>query len=112
MESTRCLIQVTTVSGDLSRRKALACLGGTAALLATARPARSRAQATPPPQGEEAVAPNHFALAGEETQITYDASTDAGEPQLTYDGQYGSQTIAGDELRTEESALGRLVTAH
>ena len=110
MESTRCLIQVTTVSGGLSRRKALACLGGTAALLATARPARSRAQATPPPQGEEAVAPNHFALSGTETQLTYEPATAAGGPRVTYDGPYGRHTVVGDEMRVEESALGQLVT--
>ena len=110
MESTRCLIQVTTVSGDLSRRKALACLGGTAALLATARPARSRAQATPPPQGEEAVAPNHFALSGTETQLTYEPATAAGGPRVTYDGPYGRHTAVRDEMRVEESALGQLVT--
>jgi hypothetical protein len=113
MDTNRSTVHATTVIGGISRRMALGRLAGSAtALVAPLGPDRARAQATPAPQAEEGAAPNHFALAGEETQITYDASTDAGEPQLTYDGQYGSQTIAGDELRTEESALGRLVTAH
>ncbi len=107
----RSPVQVTTVSGGLSRRMALACLGsGTAALLATARPDRSQAQATPPPRGEEGAAPNHFALSGAETQLTYEAATAAGGPRVTYDGPYGSHTVVGDEIRVEESALGQLVT--
>ena len=113
MGSTRSPVQLTTVSGGLSRRMALACLGGgTAALLATARPDRSQAQATPPPRGEEGAAPNHFALSGAETQLTYDAATAAGGPRLTYDGPYGSHTAVGDEIRVEESALGQLVTVY
>jgi hypothetical protein len=108
MESTRCPVQVTTICGGRSRRMALAWLGGTAALLAIARPAR--AQATPPPRGEEGAAPNHFALSGAETQLTYDAATAAGGPQVTYDGPYGAHTVVGNEIRAEESALGQLVT--
>jgi hypothetical protein len=110
MGSARAPVQVTTVSGGLSRRMALACLGGgTAALLAAAHPDRSQAQATPPPRGEEDAAPNHFALSGAETELTYDAAT-AGGPRVTYDGPYGSHTVVGDEIRAEESALGQLVT--
>jgi hypothetical protein len=92
---------------------ALACLGGgAAALLATARPDRSQAQTTPPLRGEEGTAPNHFALSGAETQITFDAASAAGGPRLTYDGPFGSYTLVGDEIRTEESALGPMVTVH
>jgi hypothetical protein len=113
MATNPATVHATTVIGGMSRRIALGRLaGGATALVAPLGPDRARAQATPAPQAEEGAPPNHFALAGEETQITYDASTDAGEPQLIYDGPYGSQSIAGDELRTEESALGRLVTAH
>jgi hypothetical protein len=113
MRSTRSPVQSTTLSGGLSRRMALACLsGGTAALLATAQTDRSKAQATPPPRGEEGAAPNHFALSGAETQLTYDAATAAGEPRLTYDGPYGTRTVIGDEIRAEESALGPLVTVY
>ena len=53
--------------------------------------------------------PNRFVLAGTETQITYDATAAAGGPRLAYDGPYGSRTFVGDEIRTEESVLGRLV---
>ena len=113
MGSTRSPVPLTIVSGGLSRRMALACLGsGTAALLTTARPDRSHTQATPPPREVEGAAPNHFALSGAETQLTYEAATAAGGPRLTYDGPYGSRTFVGDEIRVEESALGQLVTVH
>ena len=106
-------VQLTIVSTGLSRRMAVACLGGgTAALLATVRPDRSRAQTTPPLRGEEGAGPNHFALSGAETRLTYEATTAAGGPQLTCDGPYGRHTVVGDEIRAEESALGQLVTVY
>ena len=113
MCTNRSTVRATTAIGGISRRLALGRLAGSAvALVAPLGPDHAWGQATLAPQAEVGAAPNHFTLAGEETWVTYDASTDAGEPQLTYDGQYGIQTIAGDELRAEESALGRLVTAH
>jgi hypothetical protein len=88
----------------------LACFGGTAALLTPARPARALASATPPPREAEGTAPNHVALSGAQTTLTFDADTTAGGPRVSYDGPYGRHTVVGDEVHTEESALGRLVT--
>jgi hypothetical protein len=58
------------------------------------------------------VEPNHFELDGNETHIVFDATTDAGTPQLTYDGPYGSQTFSGDALVIEDGALSRMVTVY
>jgi hypothetical protein len=67
---------------------------------------------TPPPSGEGGATPNHFVLRGAETQLTYDETTVTGLPQLLYEGPYGTQTFSGDEVTTQETALGRLVTVH
>ena len=64
----------------------------------------------PTPSGEGGAQPNHFVLRGAETQITYDATTITGLPQLLYDGPYGSQAFSGDAVTTEQTALGRLVS--
>jgi hypothetical protein len=61
-------------------------------------------------------------LAGGDVQITHDTTGFAGEPQLTYRGPIGfepiderpidSRTIVGDEIRTERSEIGSLVTVY
>jgi hypothetical protein len=63
-----------------------------------------------PSSGEGGAQPNHFVLLGAETRITYDATTIRGLPQLLYEGPYGSRTFSGDEVTTQQTALGRLVT--
>lgn len=112
-------------TAGLSRRAALGRLAGgiaAASLLAAAGRGNAQAQATPGPSDEEGGEANHFGLAGGEVQITYDTTGIAGEPQLTYRGPIGfgpiderpidSRTIVGDEIRTEQSSLGRLVTVY
>jgi hypothetical protein len=110
METNCFSIQAPSGTGGISRRAVLGNLAGGSALLVTIMgQGRAQAQTTPAPE-EAGQAPNHFVLAGEETRIVYDETAGAGEPRLTYEGPYGSQTFAGDTLRTEESTLGRLVT--
>lgn len=103
-------IQPYPGAAGITRRTALGSLAGGVAALSTL--GRDRTQATPIRRTEEGEAPNHFVLDDAETRITCDLTTLAGGPTLTYDGPYGSQTFAGDTIRTEESALGRLVTVN
>jgi hypothetical protein len=98
-------------AGAVSRRTALGLLtGGTTAVFAIRGGRIVQAQATPRPVQEEGVAPNLFLLDGEDTRINYASTSETGEPQLTYEGAYGSRSFVGDAVETEESALGRLVT--
>jgi hypothetical protein len=113
MATNRSPLESNTATGPITRRAALGRLAGGSAigLLATMGQDRVQAQATPTPQGDQGEAPNHFVLAGALTQISYEVTTDAGG-RLTYQGTYGSQTLVGDAIRVEESALGRLVTGY
>jgi len=53
---------------------------------------------------------NHFELRRGRKRITYDATSFAGQRQLTYDNGTESRTFIGDDVRSEESALGTLLT--
>ena len=55
---------------------------------------------------------NRFVLKGEGLEITYDETTFAGPPQLTYQVVQGvpSRTFSGDELSVKPSDIGTLVT--
>ena len=55
---------------------------------------------------------NRFVLRGEGLEITYDETTFAGPPQLTYQVVQGvhSRTFSGNELSSKESDIGTLVT--
>ena len=107
---SRCQVAVTrledaTVEGDLT------CSGLTNADDSATVDVKGEFSAiAPPPSGEGAAQPNHFVLQGAGTQITYDATTITGLPQLLYEGPYGSQTFSGDAVTTQQTALGRLVT--
>jgi hypothetical protein len=112
MATNGSTVQANPCTAGISRRTALSRLaGGTATLVGTAGRDCAQAQATPPPR-EKGKAPNQFVLDGAETRITYDVTADAEGPRLTYHGPYGSQTVVGDMIRTEESALGQLVTGY
>jgi hypothetical protein len=103
-----------SITGGISRRAALsrfATAGAAVALMAANQRAVVHAQ-SPQPTGAVGVAPNHFVLEGEETHIVYDTTTDAGTPQLTYQGPYGDQTFNADALTIEDGALGHMVTAY
>ena len=54
---------------------------------------------------------NHFVLKGDQTEITYDDTSLDGQPQLTYQALPDSaQTFCGDQIRSEVSEIGRLLT--
>ena len=55
---------------------------------------------------------NRFVLTGEGLEITYDETTFAGPPQLTYQVLQGvsSRTFSGNELSSKQSDIGTLVT--
>ena len=121
MTTVRSSDPSTIFTAAISRR---AALGGVAAasLLAAAGRGNARAQATPEPSGEEGEEANHFVLAGGKVQIAYDTTGFAGQPQLTYRGPIGvgpiderpidSRTIVGDEIGTEQTSIGSLVTVY
>ena len=54
--------------------------------------------------------PNVYQLAGDEIQITYTVSNSNGQPQLDYQDAQGSRTFTGNQVRSEQSPLGTLVT--
>jgi hypothetical protein len=126
MDTDRSSDQLNALTIGLSRRAVLsrALVGGVAAasLPVSAGRGNARAQATPGPSDEEGGEANHFVLAGGEVQITYDTTGFAGEPQLTYRGPIGvgpiderpieSRTIVGDEISTEQTSIGRLITVY
>ncbi|PYP88623.1 MAG: hypothetical protein DMF61_05405 [Blastocatellia bacterium AA13] len=54
--------------------------------------------------------PNHFDLHGHGTHIVYDTTSFTGKPQFTYTTGGHSQSFTGDEIRTQDSEIGTLVT--
>jgi hypothetical protein len=117
--------QLHALKPGVSRRAVLGRLAGVsvaATLLAATRHPGTQAQATPGASAESRPTPNHFVLGKGETQIVYDATAFSGEPQLTYRGPIGlgpieerpidTVTNVGDEIRTERSEIGSLVTVY
>jgi hypothetical protein len=103
-----------SITGGISRRAALsrfATAGAAVALIAANQRAVVHAQ-SPQPSAALGSPPNHFVLEGEETHIVYDTTTDAGTPQLSYQGPYGDQTFSGDAITIENGALGEMVTVY
>jgi hypothetical protein len=124
MDTSRTVRLSHALDGGVSRRAALGCLAGAgiAAGLLTGWPYKYiGAQSTP--GSEESGDANHFVLAGGGVvRVTYDTTGFAGEPQLTYRGPIGlgpieerpidTVTNVGDEIRTERSEIGSLVTVY
>lgn len=54
--------------------------------------------------------PNVYQLAGDGIQITYTVSNTNGEAQLDYQDAQGSRTFTGNQINSEQSPLGTLVT--
>lgn len=54
--------------------------------------------------------PNRFELRLGGTTIVYTTSSIAGPPQLSYDNGGETRNFSGDEIETEETGLGTLVT--
>lgn len=53
---------------------------------------------------------NLYQLKGQNTQISYQTTGIAGQPQLTYVDDRGSRTFTGDELRSLDSEIGGIVS--
>ena len=54
--------------------------------------------------------PNQYQLTSNEVQITYTPSNDNGQPELGYQGSHGNITFTGNDIRSEETMLGTLLT--
>ena len=96
-----------TTGAALTRRATVGHLvAGAVSLMGTLTPEVAQAQATP---AASEAAPNHFELTGDKTELRYD-TTKMGRSQLTYAGPHGHLVLPGEQLRDEQSALGRMVT--
>ncbi len=58
-------------------------------------------------QGAE---PTLYELKGHDLHLTYSTTTISGQPQLEYNGALGSRTLSGNEISTQQSELGTLVS--
>lgn len=56
------------------------------------------------------VEPNLFELHGHDAHITYSTTSVAGKPQLVYRTKEQSYSFSGDDIRTQDSELGTLVS--
>ena len=54
--------------------------------------------------------PNQYQLTSNEVQITYTPSNSNGQPELSYQGSRGNLTFTGNDIRSEETTPGTLIT--
>ena len=54
--------------------------------------------------------PNQYQLTGDGLQITYTPGNDNGQPQLGYQGSHGNLTFTANDIRSEETLPGTLIT--
>ena len=54
--------------------------------------------------------PNQYQLTGDGLQITYTPGNDNGQPQLGYQGSHGNLTFTANDIRSEETVPGTLIT--
>jgi hypothetical protein len=54
--------------------------------------------------------PTLYQLEGHDLHLTYSTTTIAGQPQFGYQGALGTRTLSGNEIRTQQSELGTLVS--
>src|SRR5438067_9001902 len=61
---------------------------------------------------QERIHVNRYELKGHQTQITYEETAFDGKPHLTYQVSQGpeTRTFVGEQIRTQENEIGRLVT--
>lgn len=63
---------------------------------------------------QQSIVPNLYELTGQDTQITYLTITPLGQPELRYQGSIANHTVnetfRGDQIRTEHSELGTLLS--
>jgi hypothetical protein len=53
---------------------------------------------------------NQFTLEGYDTQITFSASSLSGVPQFSFSDPVETRSFRGDEIRQEDTGVGRMVT--
>jgi hypothetical protein len=104
----------------MNRRASVQALGGAlvgTALLSggTLRPAGATAaqeesDCESTPEDSATPGPNLYELTGPSLTVTYSTSSIAGEPQLVLADSSGEHTFAGDVIRVQETAIGKLVT--
>jgi hypothetical protein len=58
------------------------------------------------------VQPNQFLLGGYDIKITYETTSIVGVPQLTYQDRSQTLNFRGDQIRTEQTQLGQMVTVN
>jgi hypothetical protein len=54
--------------------------------------------------------PNQYQFTSDGLQITYTPGNDNGQPQLGYQGSHGNLTLTANDIRSEETVLGTLIT--
>ena len=59
---------------------------------------------------QQSTQPNQFDLRGHDVQVTYSSTSFSGQPQFGYQGTLGSHTAQGEQIRTQESELGTLIS--
>ena len=61
---------------------------------------------------QERIQANRYEFKGRQTQITYEETAFDGKPHLTYQVAQGpeTRTFVGEQIRTQENEIGRLVT--
>lgn len=60
--------------------------------------------------GEETKQANLFELQGYDIQITFSTTSITGQPQFSYQDPAENRSFSGDEIVSEETALGQMVT--
>lgn len=58
----------------------------------------------------QSAAPNQFDLKGHDVHVTYSTTSFAGQPQFGYQGAHGEHTLTGEQIRTQQSELGTLIS--
>lgn len=59
---------------------------------------------------QQSAEPTLFELKGHDLNLTYSTTNIAGQPQFQYQGALGSRALSGNEIRTQQSELGTLVS--
>ncbi|QPF85912.1 hypothetical protein IC762_06295 [Bradyrhizobium genosp. L] len=57
-----------------------------------------------------ATQPNHYDLSGHGIHVTYSTTSFSGKPLFTYHDAFQTKNFMGDEIKTESSTIGTLVS--
>lgn len=58
------------------------------------------------------IQPNQFQLEGYDTEITYSTTSFTGVPQLTYSSRGQTLNFSGEQIQTEQTQLGQMITVN